>query len=187
MTALPTARPNITESLVRALVLYSLAEFQLGHVTSIWIEARGHSFGVEDDGRGHAIGRDVDGSPYLSFIYHHLDYPFGTGQGKPIQLQGIGLSLLNRLCENLTVRVRKPTATLHMLFQRGQLVRHEMGDFDEGHGGNTIRGEVSPAIEPRPVDEQVLRTWLHEVLTASAPLRLHFNDQALSAPTAGEA
>jgi hypothetical protein len=59
---------DITASVVRALVLYSLTEFQSGHATAIRVTADVHSFSVADDGRGHAIGRTVDGLPYLKFV-----------------------------------------------------------------------------------------------------------------------
>lgn len=83
----PPEPADIAACVVRALVLYSLAEFQSGHARTIRVTAKGSSFSVEDDGRGHAICRTVEGSPYLRFVYAHLEYPFEPGQGNPVQLQ----------------------------------------------------------------------------------------------------
>ncbi len=111
------ATPNqrdLTGDVVRALTLYSFAEFQLGHATSIRIRAEGNSFSITDDGRGHAIERAVNGTPYLKFIYTHFDYPFEASENEPVQLQGIGMSLINTLCSELVVTVRKQDATLQL-------------------------------------------------------------------------
>ena len=72
------------------------------------------------------MNRTVEGSPYLDFIYTHLDYPFGVGSTKPVQLHGLGMSLLNRLCAELKVSVRKATATLSLRFEAGRLVHNEL-------------------------------------------------------------
>ena len=110
---------DLTACLVRALALYSLAEFQSGHATTIRVSAAGASFSVVDDGRGHAIERTVDGSPYLKFVYAHLDYPFQTSHGSLIQLHGIGMSLINILCSELSVAARKRDAALRLEFLNG--------------------------------------------------------------------
>lgn len=101
-----------SQNAVRALILYSLAEHQLGHATTIRVTANGNSFSVGDDGRGHASARTVASAPYLKFIYNHFDYSFGLDEAAPVQLQGAGMSLINSLCSELTVEVRKSDAML---------------------------------------------------------------------------
>jgi hypothetical protein len=47
MNDVPPFDPNDTaSSAVRALVLYSLAEFQAGHATTLRVTADAHSFGI---------------------------------------------------------------------------------------------------------------------------------------------
>jgi DNA gyrase/topoisomerase IV subunit B len=176
----------ITASAVQTLVLYSLAEHQLGHASTIRVQAIGDSFTVEDDGRGHAIGRTVEGAPYLDFIYCHLDFPYGTGQSKPVQLQGLGMSLLNRLCAELVVTVRRHDATLVQRFVRGRLVGHELIEGRNEVTGNKIAGTVHAAIGAVAFDERPLAKWLQRVQETSPSLRLFFNGQLLG-PVAGGA
>lgn len=170
-------QPNVAESIVRTLVLYALAEFQAGHAKTIRVSVQGHAFSVEDDGRGHAIARSVDGAPYLDFIYGHQDYPFGAGTEKPVQLQGLGMSLLNRLCTELAVTVRKPDTLLRMGFRAGRLVSHEVSEVRSEATGNTIAGRTS--TDSRPLDAPAVRDWLLAVLAASPTLRLSFNGETL--------
>jgi DNA gyrase/topoisomerase IV subunit B len=169
---------------VRTLVLYCLAEYQLGQARQIRVTARGHSFSVGDDGRGHAVDRTVDGTPYLKFIYGHLEYPFGAESGA-IQLQGLGMSLLNSLCTELTVAVVKKTASLHLRFANGKLVGQELNEVGAESTGNAIPGIVDARLESRLVDEQQLQEWLRTVLAASPQLKLSFNGQELRGPAAG--
>jgi len=183
----PLEPSDITASVVRALVLYSLAEFQSGHARKIRVTAKGSSFSVEDDGRGHAISRTVEGSPYLSFVYTHLSYPFEPGPGKPVQLHGIGMSLLNTLCAELTVTVRKPDALLRMQFQHGYLIHQEVFEAGSDNTGNTISGVVDAKHGEPLVDEENLSRWLFSILAASPALHLHFNGQELPKPHAGDA
>lgn len=185
--ASPPDQPNVTANVVRALVLYSLAECQLGHASTIRVTSRGRTFSVEDDGRGHAITRTVDGAPYLTFIYNHLDYPYEAGKAQAIQLQGIGMSLLNSLCSALHVTVRKHDATLSMVFEQGRLVSHEVSDATSENTGNAICGEVSAGIESRSVDEQALKDWLRAIAATSPALHLYFNGQELRPNSRGDA
>jgi DNA gyrase/topoisomerase IV subunit B len=180
-------QPNVVESVVKTLVLYCLAEFQLGHATRIRVSARGHTFSVEDDGRGHAVDRTVAGTPYLKFIYNHLDYPFGAAEGGSIQLQGLGMSLLNSLCSELTVAVAKTSATLRMRFASGKLVDHEFNEVGANSTGTAISGTVNPKLESNPAAEQLLQAWLGTVLAASPKLRLSFNGQELQGLPPGDA
>lgn len=180
-TALDPA--DISASVVRALILYSLAEFQSGHVTTIRVTAHEHSFSVADDGRGHAIDRTVAGQAYLKFVYTHLDYPFEQRQSAPVQLHAIGISLINVLCSELEVTARKPDVTLRMSFQNGRLVDHELIDGKSGETGNTISGKVNPHLQNDGVEVQKLEQWLIGLLTASPTLRLFFNGLELSAPS----
>ena len=173
---------DLAASTVRALVLYSLAEFQSGHATTIRITAEGTSFSIADDGRGHAIDRAVGGAPYLKFIYTQLDYPFDPVQGAPIQLQGIGMSLVNTLCSELAVTVRKPDATLRLWFRDGQLRGSERVDVRSANTGNTISSTVSARFQRRDVGVEELRQWLLSVVAASPSLKLFFNGRELQGP-----
>jgi len=176
---------DTTTSIVQTLVLYSLAEHQLGHAKSIRVSTRGHSFSVEDDGRGHAVNRVVEGAPYLDFIYGHLDYPYMARRSKPVQLQGLGMSLLNRLCADLVVSAHKPDITLQLQFQNGRLQSHEVTESKNPQTGNKVAGTVHQGTAPVPADEEELRQWLLGVLEASPLLLLHFNGQPLSGPESG--
>ena len=178
---------DLTACLVRALVLYSLAEFQLGHATTIRVSAEGASFSVVDDGHGHAIERTVDGSPYLKFVYTHLDYPFQTTQSSPIQLHGIGMSLVNTLCSELSVTARKRDATLRMKFLNGQLSREELIDIRSEDTGNTISGIVRPQLQNDGANPEHIRRWLLGVRAASPSLKLYFNGQELHGSTPNDA
>jgi DNA gyrase/topoisomerase IV subunit B len=166
---------DIAGSVVRALVLYSLAEFQSGHSTTIRVNAEARSFSIEDNGRGHTIERTVAGSPYLQFVYTHLDYPFVPARGAPIQVQGIGLSLINALCCELTVTARKQDATLRMSFRGGNLRDQELLKVRSEGTGNTISGAVDSQFQKCDLDKQKLQQWLLGVLAASPTLKLYFN------------
>jgi hypothetical protein len=96
---------DVTAAVVRALVLYSLAEFQSGNATTIRVHADRLRFRVSDDGRRHGLDRKVDGHPYMKFVYTHLDYPSDSSAGTPVQLHTIGLSFINTLCSELVVTV----------------------------------------------------------------------------------
>src|SRR5438034_6665675 len=98
---------DVTGAIVRALVLYALAEFQSGHAKTIRVNAQGLSFQVSDDGRGHAVDRTVAEQPYMTFVYEHLDFPFGQSAAPPVQLHTIGLSFINTLCSELVVTTHK--------------------------------------------------------------------------------
>jgi DNA gyrase/topoisomerase IV subunit B len=181
----PPPRTDIATSVVQTLVLYSLAEHQLGHAKTIRVTASEQSFSVEDDGRGHAIGRSVEGSPYLDFIYCHLDFPYKERKAKPIQLQGLGMSLLNRLCAELVVMVRKPEATLTLRFESGRLVNHELTEATNTATGNRVAGTVCPDLATRPLGQRALERWLEAVLAASPSLQLFFNGQRVERVASG--
>ena len=173
---------DVTASLVRALVLYSLAEFQSGHATTLRVTAEGHSFSVADNGRGHAIDRTVAGLPYLNFVYTHLDYPFEQDRGAPLQLHAIGISLINVLCAELDVTTHKRDETLLMKFKRGRLCDYDVVNAKFRETGNGISGHVNPQLQTSGVDTRLLREWLVELLTANPTLKLFFNGEELHAP-----
>ena len=173
---------DITAQAVRALTLYSLAEFQSGHASTIRVSADGTSFCVADDGRGHAIARTVAGSPYLQFIYTHLDYPFAVGEGSPVQLHGIGMSLLNALCSELSVNVQKTDATLRMTYRDGHLCEEEHLDIPTESTGTAVSGTISPALQRGQTNAEYIEQWLLKVLASNPPLKVHFNGKELHAP-----
>jgi len=173
-----SASPEVAECLIRGLVLYSLAEFQTGHCKTIRVDAKNDSFSVSDDGRGHAIERTVADAPYLQFIYSHLDYPFTLPKEAPVQLHGIGMSLINVLCKELTVMVRKPGFTFRMFFRNGSLCDQERVEAGSSGTGNTISGIVAPHLS-QGIDEQALMRWLHGIKAATPSLKLHFNGREI--------
>ena len=172
---------DIAASVVRALVLYSLAEFQSGHETTVRVIADGHSFGITDDGRGHAVDQTVAGLPYLKFVYTHLDYPFDQAQNAPMQLHAIGISLINVLCSELAVVTYKQDVTLRMSFKSGHLCKHDVVNVKSEQTGNAISGSINSQLQKRGVDTQRLRLWLSGLLTASPNLKLFFNGLELYA------
>ena len=172
---------DFTADVVRALTLYCFAEFQLGHATTICVTAAENSFTVADDGRGHAINRTVDGAAYLKFIYTHFEYPFATGHNAPVQLQGIGMSLINALCSELVVTVRKQTLRLEVSFQNGRASGHELINVTSDGTGIAISGTVSAQVQRQAVEVQALQRWLQQLLSGSPSLKLFFNGDQLQA------
>ena len=127
-------------------MLYSLAEFQSGHATTIRVTAEGTSFGIADDGRGHSIDRTVDGFSYLKLIYTHFDHPFGSRAGAPVQPQGIGMSFINALCSELSLTVTKKDETLRQLFRNGQLHTSSRMTVPSEQTGTAVSGTIPPPL-----------------------------------------
>jgi hypothetical protein len=171
--------PDLTATAVRALMLYSLAEFQSGNATTIRVTAEGNSFSIADDGRGHPIDRTLEGTSYLRFIYTHFDYPFESGRGAPVQLQGIGMSLVNTLCSELALTVSKKDETLKWLFLGGQLhASHRVAVASE-ETGITVSAKIDSRLQGVGAATGPLEAWLLGVLASSPSLRLHFNGREL--------
>jgi DNA gyrase/topoisomerase IV subunit B len=182
MNAVSTeAPPDPTGIALRALLLYALAEFQSGHATTIRVTAEGGSFSISDNGRGHSIDRAIDGSPYLKFIYTHFDYPFEPGQSAPVQLQGIGMSVVNALCSELSLAVRKRDETLHVQFRDGKLRSSHREKLVSDETGITVSATIHPQLHQGGVASEQLHEWLLGVLAASPALRLFFNGRELRA------
>lgn len=171
--------PDLVGIAVRALMLYSLAEFQGGNATTIRVTAQGHSFGIADDGRGHSLDRSVEGIPYLKFIYSHFDHPFGSGRSAPVQLQGIGMSLINALCSELTLTVRKRDERLEQAFREGRLESSDRIAVASQETGITLSGKINPQLRCGEADVARLEGWLLEVLASSPSLRLFLNGREL--------
>ncbi|MFZ5549574.1 MAG: hypothetical protein ACOZJX_12830 [Pseudomonadota bacterium] len=168
-------------AVVRALVLYALAEAQAGHATLLRVTAEGRSFSVADNGRGHPLAREVGGTPYLKLIYTHLDYPFGTSPGAPVQLQGLGMSLINTLCSELSSTVHRPEGTLRLVFREGTLTEQTLTPGSSGEAGNLVSGTVGPAVSGPGIDIAGLQAWLQGVQASRPSVTLFFNGQALHA------
>lgn len=173
---------DLTATAVRALMLYSLLEFQSGHATTIRVTAEGNTFSITDNGRGHSIDKSVDGTAYLKFIYTHFDYPFESGRSPPIQLQGIGMSLVNAMCSELRLTVRKSDATLQLLFRDGQLCESNRTDVVSAETGITVSAQINPQLQGNGVAADRLEAWLLGVLAASPTLKLFFNGRQLQPP-----
>jgi hypothetical protein len=89
------------------------------------------------------------------------------------------MSLLNTLCRQLTVTVRKPEATLHLSFQDGQFLRSERVDAASEETGNTVAGTIKPQLQTAAIDLPQLHTWLLGVLCATSSLRIFLNNHEL--------
>jgi len=176
---------SICLRVVQTLVLYALCEHQLGHATRISVSAQGRDFSVADNGRGHAIARTVQDAPYLDFIYEHLAFPYCREASPPVQLQGLGMSLLNQLCSVLEVTVRKPTATLRIRFEDGVRVSHTVTDEANAEPGNTVSGTVNSTLTPEPLDRSALSGWLLAVQQVNPELKLTLNARQLRGVAGG--
>lgn len=170
---------GLTATVVRALVLYALAECQSGAATTLWVSADGDRFSVADDGRGHALDKVVGGTSYLEYIYTHFDYPFGQAQGAPVQLQGIGMSLVNALCAELELTVRRHDEVLEAWFRDGRLHAVQRGAAVSGQTGVTLAGRLDPRLLRDAPAVEPLGPWLQQVLASCPTLKLFFNGAAL--------
>jgi DNA gyrase/topoisomerase IV subunit B len=171
----PAAILDLTATAVRALTLYSLAEFQSGHATSISITAEGSAFSIADDGRGHPIDKTVNGTSYLKFIYTHFDYPFESTGRAPVQLQGIGMSLLNAMCSELTLTVTKREEKLELWFRAGQLHQSDRTAVDSEATGTAVAGKINSTLNANVGAIEQLQAWLLAVLNANPSLKICFN------------
>ncbi|MGL4231760.1 MAG: hypothetical protein ACRCWJ_10380 [Casimicrobium sp.] len=174
---------DLTALAIRALVLYSLAEFQSDHATTISVNVDGTTFNVADDGRGHAIHRVISGQPYLPFIYTQLNYPFadaGPSEAGEVQLQGIGMSLINSFCSELSVVVRKREGTLRLRYESAQLVREERDELANDSTGTCVSGTINPQLQSVRTDIQQIQVWLRRIAAAHPALTLRFNGSDVS-------
>ena len=170
---------------VQTLVLYALCEHQLGHATRIEVSVQGSEFSVSDNGRGHAFSRTVESAPYLDFIYEHLAFPYGRAASPPVQLQGLGMSLLNQLCSTLEVTARKPTTTLCIRYQGGVRVDHTVAEEANPDTGNTVTGKLISHLSTRQIDLSALLDWLVAVQRVNPGLNLVFNAKHLKGLAGG--
>jgi hypothetical protein len=183
VSAIDPAPPlDLTATAVRALMLYSLAEFQSGHATTIRVTAGDGLFSIADDGRGHPIDKTVEGTSYLKFIYTHFDYPFESARRAPVQLQGIGMSLVNALCSELALTVRKPDETLQLKFQDGQLRASDRATVHSEETGITVAAKLNPQLTATGVDAKQLEEWLLGVAVCHPSLKLFLNGRQLQPP-----
>ncbi len=185
MTDIEFSGRDFTALATRALVLYSLAEFQSGHATTISVNVEGTTFSVADNGRGHAVHRVICGQPYLPFIYTHLDYPFAdaeTSNAGEVQLQGIGMSLLNALCSELSVVVRKRTGTLRLMYRTGRLAYEERDEIANDSTGTSVAGTINPLLQSAPTDVEGIERWLRRIAAVHPTLTLQLNNRLLSTP-----
>jgi DNA gyrase/topoisomerase IV subunit B len=179
--------PDLFSTMSRVLVLYSLAEFQSGHASTIRVLVNGTTCSVADDGRGHAIHRVVSGQPYLPFIYTHQHYPFQDAQphsAGQVQLQGMGMSLVNALCSELLVVVKKREGTLRLTYASGRLTCEERDDLVNESTGTSVSATLHPALPFRSVDLPEIERWLTRIAAAHPTLKLSLNDAVIRA-TAG--
>lgn len=166
-------------AVVRALILYHLAEYQSGNATTVKVDIQSHTFRVRDNGRGHAINRTINGLPYLKLVYSQLEYPFGLDTDTQIQLHTIGMSLINIMCSELVVTVYKPEKIYINHYKHGQLNKEEIAENQEIFTGTMIEGKIDPALLPEELDLQSLETWLQEIKSMNPGLSLFYNEKKL--------
>ncbi|MEK8051092.1 GNAT family N-acetyltransferase [Ideonella sp. DXS22W] len=171
---------NLAFTALQALTLYALAEHQTGGASTLWITLDGPAFSIRDDGRGHALDKQVAGTPYLRCIYSAFDYPYDAAGPTPVQLQGIGLSMLNRLCAELELTVRKPGETLTACFRHGRPADMVHQATPAGPTGITLRGRLRPDLPTGPAADS-LSHWLQGLLAVQPALRVVFNGRELRA------
>lgn len=176
---------DLAATAVRAFVLYALAEFQLGGAKTIRVSLQGREFGISDDGRGHPLDKTLEGSSYLRFIYTHFEYPFDGGRSAPVQLQGIGMSLVNTMCARLTLTVRKPDETLTMVCTHGRIQHRQRTPGTNAQTGITISARLRedlPAPDAPEASLAGLQAWLAGLVQAHPGLRLFLNEHPVQAP-----
>jgi hypothetical protein len=171
-------RTDLGGAVLRSLVLYSVAEAQAGHVSEIAVQVKGCSFEVSDDGRGHSIDKTIDGTPYLSFIYEHLDFPFGLSAPGAVQLQGLGMSLINSLCEELQVQVRRGEQQATYDFAYGQLLQQRREPAPGLPSGNSLRGRLCAALSAKSIDQAALGQWVEGLRPSLPGVRIRFNERS---------
>ncbi len=96
-----------------------------------------------------------------------------------MQLQGLGMSLLNCLCSELRLTVRKPQEALLLVFREGRLCQERRVSAAQVETGNSVQGEVRPDLQRRPTAEAELEEWLGRVQQAHPGLSLSFNGKRL--------
>jgi len=170
---------NMITTILRALFLYHLAEYQSGNAKSIKIDVQNYSFRISDDGRGHAIQRTINGLPYLQLVYSHLEYPFGLDTDTPIQLHTIGMSIINSLCTELVVTVYKMENVYIKYYRDGQFNREETRENPENYTGTIVAGKFNTTLFPDEIDLQSLEKWLKGIKSINKPLKLIFNGKDL--------
>lgn len=172
-------RTDLVATFARAFVLYSLAEFQAGGATTIRVTRCGRDFSISDDGRGHPLDKSVEGVSYLRFIYTHFEYPFEAVKGAPIQLQGIGMSLINALCDELTLTVRKQHETLTLSCLGGQIADTQRVPAVNGETGLTVSARLRADLPCADAGDDGLQDWLNSVAQAHPAVRVFFNGHAV--------
>jgi len=169
----------VTASIIRALFLYHLAEYQYGNATTIKVNIQNHNFGTSDNGRGHSVDKKIDGFPYLRLVYSQLEYPFGLDINTPIQLHTIGMSLINSLCSELDVTIYKTEKKYIKHYKDGLLNREEIGENQENVTGTKIEGKINTDFFPEKIDTQDLEQWLKSIKSINKQLTLFFNEKEL--------
>ena len=141
----------------------------------------GSTFGISDDGRGHPLDKELEGTSYLRFIYTHFGYPFVPGRSAPIQLQGIGMSLVNALCSELTLTVRKSDETLTISFKDGEVRESVRAPGESNETGITVAARLRPEMPPGGTQTPELEDWLQGIVQAHPSLKLFFNNREVKA------
>lgn len=183
----PDSEFDLAATAVRTFLLYSLAEFQTGTAKTIKVTKQGAAFSISDDGRGHPLDKTLEGTSYLRFIYTHFDYPFEAGQAAPVQLQGLGMSLVNAMCSELTLTVRKERETLTVSFRDGQVHETHRTPVVPQDTGITVQARLRPGLPFDNAGDQRLAAWLRGIVQVHPTLRLHFNGRELQAGDDGDA
>lgn len=169
---------TVLESILRTLTLYAVAECQTGVASQIDITSAGRTFRVADDGRGHSPTRTVGPAiRYIEAIYGQLNYPFSSHEPVPVQLQGLGIALINAFCEELRITARTVSGGASLTYRNGRL---ESTDYDadaDDTTGTEVAGEVRPDLHLAPLDEERFDQWLRHVAQANPAAIIRHNDK----------
>jgi DNA gyrase/topoisomerase IV subunit B len=180
----PVAEPSSPAmAVVQTVVMYSLAEAISGQARNVWVSLQGDRFSVRDDGRGHSAERTVGDLPYLEFIYSQLQPSLFKLPGTEVQLHGAGMSLVNALCTNLTVRAARNGFIDIRFYRNAVLERRERMAGNAEESGNTVSGQLSASIVEGGVSEHHLATWLRAMFASVRSTRAYLNDVQVSART----
>ncbi len=92
-----------------------------------------------------------------------------------MQLQGLGLSLVNALCSELRVTARNAAGSTSLAFRDGRLEMHEPIERDAGKTGNAVSGTIRAELQPRDADVPRVEHWLRALRAAHPSLAIRLN------------
>lgn len=97
------------------------------------------------------------------------------------------MSMINALCSELTLTVRKREETLEMWFRNGKLLQSHREAQHSQETGMSVLARINANLHGAAVTTAHLETWLQGVLITNPALKLYFNGQLLQSPNRGGA